>query len=185
MNPPQAAGCALILFGLTEFLLRRGATAKSLKHTTADHGTTPLIFGSYAVVAGILFIRNLPGNVLPPAAAWTGVALAFAGLVVRWWAMIVLGQFYTRTLTTTPGQRVVTRGPYRWVRHPGYLGSLLTWVGAAAASGNLVIVVLVTAVLVFAYARRIAAEEAMLVEALGADYVAYQNRTRRLVPLLF
>jgi protein-S-isoprenylcysteine O-methyltransferase Ste14 len=40
-------------------------------------------------------------------------------------------------------------------------------------------------VLVFAYARRIAAEETVLVEALGADYVAYQNRTRRLVPLLF
>jgi protein-S-isoprenylcysteine O-methyltransferase Ste14 len=185
MTPTQAAGLALILFGLTEFFLRRGATAKSLKHTAADHGTTPLIFGSYAVVAGLLFVRHLPGDVLPPVAAWIGAGLAFAGLVVRWWAMIVLGQFYTRTLTTTPAQRVVTRGPYRWVRHPGYLGSLLTWVGAAAASGNLLIMILVTAVLIFAYARRIAAEETMLVEALGADYVAYQKRTRRLVPLLF
>jgi|SRR5579859_5812666 len=185
MNPPQAAGFALILFGLTEFFLRRGATAKSLKHTAADHGTTPLIFGSYAVVVGILFVRNLPGGVLPPVAAWTGAAMAFAGLAFRWWAMVVLGQFYTRTLTTTPDQRVVTRGPYRWVRHPGYLGSLLTWVGTAAASGNVIVVALVTAMLLFAYARRIAAEETMLVEALGADYVAYQKRTRRLVPLLF
>ena len=99
--------------------------------------------------------------------------------------MIVLGRFYTRTLTATSDQHVVARGPYRWVRHPGYLGSLLTWVGAAAATRNVLVVVLVLAVLLLAYARRMAAEEAMLVQSLGEAYVAYQRRSWRLVPFLF
>jgi protein-S-isoprenylcysteine O-methyltransferase len=117
--------------------------------------------------------------------AWAGAALAFAGLGLRWWAMLVLGRFYTRTLTTTPEQPVVTRGPYRWVRHPGYLGSLLTWLGGAAASGNVLVVALALALLLWAYARRIVAEEAMLVESQGAAYADYQRQTWRLVPFLF
>jgi len=40
MSPPQAAGIALLAFGVTEFTLRRGETAKSLKTTAADRGTT-------------------------------------------------------------------------------------------------------------------------------------------------
>jgi protein-S-isoprenylcysteine O-methyltransferase len=175
----------LIAFGLTEVFLRQGATARSLKTTAADQGTTPLIFGSYAVVVALLLFPRLPGAVLPCAMAWTGAGVALCGLLLRWWAMIVLGRFYTRTLTTTAGQRVVTGGPYRWVRHPGYLGSLLTWLGGAAASSNLLVFILVLAVLLWAYTRRIVAEEAMLAESLGAAYTQYQQKSWQLVPFLF
>jgi protein-S-isoprenylcysteine O-methyltransferase Ste14 len=185
MNPPQVAGAALIAFGLTEFLLRRGATAKSVKATAADKGTTPLIFATYAAVVCLLFFPKVPGAILSLAIAWVGVALAFSGLLLRWWAMMVLGRFYTRTLTTTSDQTVVTQGPYRWIRHPGYLGSLMTWTGAAAASRNLIVVVLVVALLLWTYTRRIRAEEAMLNHSLGDAYVSYQQKSWRLLPFVF
>ena len=184
-NAPQAASLPLIAFGLTEFFLRRGATARSLKPTDSDRGTTPLIFGCYALVVDLLFAPNLPGTFFPAAAAWIGVGVAFAGLGLRWWAMAILGRFYTRTLTTTADQNVIVHGPYRWIRHPGYLGSLLTWVGAAAASRNVLVVILVMVVLVLVYARRIAAEEAMLAEKLGKDHLDYQRRSWRLLPFLY
>lgn len=184
MNPQQIAGSALIAFALTEFFLRRGATAKSLKRTATDKGTTPLIFGCYFVVAGLLFFPRLPGAVLPAPVAWIGAGLAVAGLALRWWAMTVLGRFYTRTLTTSPDQTAVTRGPYRLIRHPGYTGSLLTWAGGAAASHNLPVLILVLAILGWAYARRIRAEEAMLVDSLGTAYIDYQQKSWRLVPFL-
>jgi phosphonate transport system substrate-binding protein len=66
-------------------------------------------------------------------AAWAGVVLAAAGLVLRAWGMRTLGEAYSRTLRTTTAQRLVTTGPYRWVRHPGYLGSVSVWVGASLA----------------------------------------------------
>jgi len=62
---------------------------------------------------------------------------------------------------------------------------LLTWAGAAAAQGQLLLLTIVLLVLAGAYAWRIAAEEAMLVAELGPTYAAYQQRTWRLVPLIF
>src|SRR3954447_13592010 len=97
MNAAQAATLPLIAFGITEFVLRRGDTAKTLKTTAADRGTTALIFGCYAIVVCVLFIPKMPGIVLRPYVAWTEVTIAVAGLRVRWWAMLVLGRFYTRT----------------------------------------------------------------------------------------
>jgi protein-S-isoprenylcysteine O-methyltransferase Ste14 len=185
MNPAQSAGIALALFGVTEFVLRSGQTAKSLKTTTADQKTTPLIFACYAVVLALLVYPWRVGRVLPASAAWLGVVLAFVGLFLRWWAMVVLGRFYTRTLITTETQTVVRRGPYRLVRHPGYAGSLLTWIGAAAASGNALLLVVVAIVLWLVYMRRIAAEEEMLLQSLGVSYAKYRKESWRLVPFVF
>ena len=67
---------------------------------------------------------------------------------------------------------------------PG-LGSMLVWMGAAATSANLLSVLAVTALLAVAYAYRIRTEERMLIEALGAPYVEYRRRSRRLVPFVF
>jgi protein-S-isoprenylcysteine O-methyltransferase Ste14 len=185
MNPAQAAGIALALFGLTEFVLRSGQTAKSLKTTSTDQKTTPLIFTCYALVVALLAYPWRAGRVLPASIAWFGVMLAYTGLFLRWWAMLVLGRFYTRTLITTETQTVVRRGPYRLVRHPGYAGSLLTWIGAAAASGNALLLAIVAIVLSLVYMRRIAAEETMLMEALGASYATYRKESWRLVPFVF
>jgi len=90
MNPPQVARVALALFGLTEFVLRSGDTAKSLKTTRADQKTTPLIFACYALVVALLIYPWRVGRVLPASIAWLGVAVSFAGLLLRCWAMLVL-----------------------------------------------------------------------------------------------
>jgi protein-S-isoprenylcysteine O-methyltransferase Ste14 len=185
MNAAQAASFPLIAFGITEFVLRQGSTAKTLKTTATDRGTTALIFACYVIVVCVLCIPRLPGIALPQQVGWIGIGVAVAGLLLRWWAMLVLGRFYTRTLITTSDQNVVTRGPYRCIRHPGYLGSLMTWVGAAAASRNLVVVLVVAALLLVAYWRRISAEEVMLTERLGKPYADYWQRSWRLVPFVF
>ena len=80
MDATQAAGLCLIAFVLSEVFLRRGATAKSLKPTRTDRGTTLLLSACYMAVVGILFFPNLPGTVLPTAVAWVGVGAACAGL---------------------------------------------------------------------------------------------------------
>src|SRR5439155_16939127 len=98
MNAAQAASLPLIAFGIAEFVLRRGDTAKTLKTTAADRGTTAMIFVCYALVVAVLCIPKLPGIGLPAAVGWIGIGVAVAGLTLRWWAMLILGRFYTRTL---------------------------------------------------------------------------------------
>jgi protein-S-isoprenylcysteine O-methyltransferase Ste14 len=92
-----------------------------------------------------------------------------------------LGSFYSRTLRVEDAQHVVDTGPYRWVRHPGYAGSLLVWLGFALASRSVPAVVLVTGLFSAVYRRRIVAEEMLLRRDLSG-YVTYTERTKRLVP---
>lgn len=98
--------------------------------------------------------------------------------------MRTLGRSYTRTLRTEDAQHVVDTGPYAVVRHPGYAGSLLIWMGFALTSRSVPVVAGVAALLGTAYQRRITAEEALLRRDLPA-YATYSERTKKLIPLLW
>ncbi len=65
--------------------------------------------------------------------SWLGLVIMLLGLGLRVWSMRVLGAYYSRTLRVTDTQVIVTQGPYRIVRHPGYLGTILLWVGSGRA----------------------------------------------------
>jgi protein-S-isoprenylcysteine O-methyltransferase len=71
------------------------------------------------------------------------------------------------------------------VRHPGYSGSLLIWVGYALGLGNWIAAALTFAVLGAVYLWRVNAEESLLVDSLGPQYADYQRHTKRLVPYLY
>lgn len=96
-----------------------------------------------------------------------------------------LAASYTRTLRVGARQRLVVAGPYRLIRHPGYLGTLLLWLGAALTTGNGLTAATMAVALGRAYRTRMAAEEAMLGEAFADDYQFYAARTRRLVPFVY
>jgi protein-S-isoprenylcysteine O-methyltransferase Ste14 len=182
-----AAGYAgLAGFFALEVALRHRGDAASLAATDDDRGTTALIIATYALAAELpLVARRLPGRPLPRPATAIGLAAQAAGTAIRAWSMHTLGASYTRTLRTEGGvQPVVDSGPYRWVRHPGYAGSLLIWTGFATSTRSAPVVALTTALLGIAYARRITAEEQLLRRDLPG-YAAYCARTRRLVPLLW
>jgi protein-S-isoprenylcysteine O-methyltransferase Ste14 len=112
-----------------------------------------------------------------------GLALMLLGIVLRWYAISVLGSSFTVTVGTRAEQRVVDRGPYRLVRHPSYTGSLLTILGVLLCCLNLVSL---AALLLAAagYAYRIRVEEQALAQGLGDAYRAYMRRTKRLLPFL-
>jgi protein-S-isoprenylcysteine O-methyltransferase Ste14 len=106
------------------------------------------------------------------------------GLVLRGWATRVLGASYTQMLRVAADQQVVQQGPYQVIRHPGYLGTLLVWLGAAVALADWAIVSVVSIVMLHAYRKRMEAEERMLLDTFGDEYRTYTSRTRRLVPFL-
>jgi protein-S-isoprenylcysteine O-methyltransferase Ste14 len=144
-----------------------------------------MIVAAYAAaVAFAPVLRRTPSPRLPRVAAPLGVGLEAFGLGLRAWSMGTLGRSYTRTLRVEDAQRVVDSGPYAWVRHPGYAGSLLVWTGFALTSRSVPVVVAVGALLGIAYQRRIVAEEALLRRELSG-YDPYLARTKRLIPLVW
>jgi protein-S-isoprenylcysteine O-methyltransferase len=96
--------------------------------------------------------------------------------------MRTLGSSYTRTLRTASDQGLVTGGPYRWVRHPGYAGSIAVWVGAALAFHSWLAAVIAAVLMLLAYGWRIRSEERMLVDHFGDAYRDYATQTSRLIP---
>lgn len=116
---------------------------------------------------------------------WAGIVLMFAGVGFRWYAIRVLGRFFSRDVATRADQTVVDKGPYRLVRHPSYSGGLLTVLGLGLALGNWVSLLVLLAASLVGYAYRVHVEERALCDALGAPYREYMKRTRRFVPYLW
>ncbi|HEX5502691.1 MAG TPA: isoprenylcysteine carboxylmethyltransferase family protein [Thermomicrobiales bacterium] len=178
----------LSLFLVVEGRLRRGEEAKSLEAGAADQGTTRLIGAAHGVAGlGVPLLALLPAGraARRPAVQLAGLGVMAGGLLLKVWAMLTLGRYYTRTLRVAGDQPLVDTGPYRLVRHPGYLAAIAMWVGFGLALAGRLGALAAGAAMAAAYGRRIAAEEAMLREALGEPYRAYARRTWRLVPPLY
>jgi protein-S-isoprenylcysteine O-methyltransferase Ste14 len=175
------------VFFAMERRLREGDEARSFHAGASDRGTTRLIgaaSGSALVVGGLapLLSHRGWGHLADSRLPTLGLGLMGLGLALKAWAMRTLGRFYTRTLRAASDQPVIDAGPYRLVRHPGYLGALLLWLGFGLAVRNWLATLSVALALAPAYLRRIHSEESLLVETLGEPYAAYRRRTWRLLP---
>jgi protein-S-isoprenylcysteine O-methyltransferase len=190
----MAVVVAFVLLGgflVLQRVLRRGEQARSLQPSAADRGSTQLLgaafgLGLLALAAGpALNAYGIADMRLGPAVGWVGVAVMAAGLALRLWSQAVLGRYYTSTLRHAADQPVLASGPYRLLRHPGYGGLLLAWLGAGLATANWAVALAIAVLMVVAYSYRIAAEEAMLLGAFGDRYRAYMARTWRLIPYVY
>jgi protein-S-isoprenylcysteine O-methyltransferase Ste14 len=115
----------------------------------------------------------------------TGIGLMVAGVGLRWYAVRVLGRYFTTTVFIQSGQKVVEKGPYRYVRHPSYTGVLITLLGVGLALSNWASLAAIILIPLIGFGYRIAVEERALQEGLGRPYVDYMKRTRRLLPWIF
>jgi protein-S-isoprenylcysteine O-methyltransferase Ste14 len=179
-------------FFVLEARLRQGQEAKSREATETDRRSTQWVGGEFGlslvpiVVAPILNALHV-GQISwhSRLLGWGGVTIMTIGLALRVWAAGVLGRFYTRTLRTVEQQRIVRCGPYRMVRHPGYLGVMLMWVGAGLAVLNWITLAVIVVATVSAYIHSVQAEEAMLAQAFEEEFIAYRAKTWKLIPFIY
>ena len=72
----------------------------------------------------------------PPATVLLAGAGVFAAAkILKWWAILSLGPFWTFRVIVVPGAPLTVKGPYRWLRHPNYVGVMGELAGFAAAAG--------------------------------------------------
>jgi protein-S-isoprenylcysteine O-methyltransferase Ste14 len=118
---------------------------------------------------------------LPRVCGPLGLGVGIAAVGLRVWSMRALRGHYARGLRVVEGQPVVRSGPYRVVRHPGYLSALLAWLGGALSTRNAVPVAFIAVTVGTAYRHRMDAEDALLLRDLPG-YAEYAATTGRLVP---
>ena len=134
------------------------------------------------IVAGLDVGRFHWSDTVPLGLQILGLAGASAALGLVWWATWV-NTFFSRTvrIQRDRGQRVVTSGPYQYVRHPGYAANILVWPGTALALGSWRAMLPVVGI-ILVYIVRTVLEDRTLCEELPG-YTEYAEHVRyRLLP---
>lgn len=108
-----------------------------------------------------------------------GLILTSVGYFIFIWSVAVRGK-YAVSWAMPKNQRLVTWGPYRYVRHPSYLGYFLMFFGFFFLWPNLF--TLFPLVAIPGYFRVTFEEERLLVRRFGDEYVEYQRKTGRFIP---
>ena len=139
--------------------------------------------GGAFVLAGVVTGAAIAGARGPVFVA--GVVVMAGGIVLRQWAVALLGRYFTVDVRVHAGQRIVEEGPYRWMRHPSYSGLLVTLTGLGLALGNWAALAVVVVVPSVGLVVRIHAEEQALMAGLGEPYRRFAATRKRLVPGLW
>jgi protein-S-isoprenylcysteine O-methyltransferase Ste14 len=140
-----------------------------------------------SIAAGVFVAQNFRAAALADGRmfAVAGVVLFVTGLLLRWWAIITLGRFFTVDVTIEKDHELVEQGPFRMLRHPSYTGVLLAFVGFALSLRNWAALLVILLPIGAAFIHRMNVEEDALSRALGRRYADYMKRTKRLVPFVY
>jgi protein-S-isoprenylcysteine O-methyltransferase Ste14 len=177
----------LLAFFLPEAFIRKSRNAKNSGKTKDDKKSTFLVamaLSSVLILSEILNLLRL-GRFRNAWISIAGLALMVTGLVIRSWSMLTLQKFYTRTLHVQEQQQLIKKGPYKHIRHPGYLGTILTWEAAGLAMQNFMVLIVAVVLISSAYIYRIQQEEKMLLRKFGDDFLSYKKHSWRLIPFIW
>lgn len=110
-----------------------------------------------------------------------GMAVGLAGLILLRWSWVHLeGESFPEGISLPSGMHL--SGPYRWIRHPVYAATLLTYIGAGLVGSNWVLTFIPPLLHLAAMLRQIPREEELLQEAVGPRDVSYMQRTGMIFP---
>jgi len=112
-----------------------------------------------------------------------GVLFFVVGYGLRIYAIRHLKSAFSVVLRVEKDQKLVRSGPYKYIRHPSYTGSLLASIGFAIASGLPLAIVLVALSVLFLQLKRIYSEEAILTTHFP-EYLQYREQTKMLIPFV-
>ncbi|MFH1227430.1 MAG: isoprenylcysteine carboxylmethyltransferase family protein [Planctomycetota bacterium] len=128
-----------------------------------------------AWVRRVILLLVLLFGFITPLSLCIGIGLILLGMCWHFWAIGALVR----------NKQLTKWGPYRFVRHPFYLGNLVIDLGICAAGANPFIFVAYAVFFFFAYYLRMKKEEVYLTELFPDEYPEYMNKVPRFIPLWF
>lgn len=107
-----------------------------------------------------------------------GLILVVVGLLIRAAAMLTAGSAFTHLIAhkKTSDHRLITRGIYGWMRHPGYLGWLIWVTSSQLVLGNILSTITFFVISIHFFKERIEYEERLLIGFFGDEYRQYRTR---------
>jgi protein-S-isoprenylcysteine O-methyltransferase Ste14 len=192
---PAAAGlflatCLIWLVPETAGMVRQMGKVSRREDLIQDRGSLAILLGLQWTGLALNFLLAW---LLPQAAIhWQRTGLYFLGLIaillgvaLRWYAIGVLGRYFTRDVVVSNDQQVIQHGPYRHIRHPAYSGTFLTMLGVGLVMTNWASLIALLLCVFLGHIYRVSIEEKFLIRTIGQPYIEYMRRTKRFIPWVF
>ncbi|MCL4244835.1 MAG: hypothetical protein KJ002_06865 [Candidatus Dadabacteria bacterium] len=94
---------------------------------------------------------------------WLPLVIVFVmAQLLRYWAIRSLGKFWNTRILIVPGEKLVTKGPYRYLRHPNYVSVVIEIAVIPLLFSCYITAAVFTALNLLALRRRIRIEESAL-----------------------
>ncbi len=176
------------LYGFFEVFLNLRQRNKNRATATSDKGSLWLLYGLITVGYALSFAigATKTGRIYP----WNtffaiGMTLFAIGFMVRIYSILTLKQYFTYSVAKVENHKIIDTGLYSFIRHPGYLGQLIIFVGISISISNWLSIVLMMIPVTVGYLYRIKVEEKFMTDQFGEDYQKYQERTKKIIPMLY
>ena len=176
------------LYVFFEILMSRIGRRNKTIEKSSDKGSIWVLI--IAIFIGYTISSRLAASSTGRLAPWNtyfaiGSVLILIGLYIRISSILALKQQFTYTVTKMENHELIVTGWYRYIRHPGYLGQLIIFLGIATAMSNWLSVAGMMLPVLAGFIYRIRVEEKFMREQMGQKYLDYQKRTSRLIPKIY
>lgn len=173
---------------LSEILLNRIYKTKKNKEKDWDKGLLLVIWITIiiSITLGVLATNYIDAPISKSNLInYTGLFLIIFGIIIRLTAIRTLGKFFTVNLNLSEDHRLIKIGLYKFIRHPSYFGSLLSFFGFGFSLNNWVSLMVIFIPVFVAFIYRINIEEKLMFDQFGNDYEKYKKDTKKLIPYIF
>jgi protein-S-isoprenylcysteine O-methyltransferase Ste14 len=114
----------------------------------------------------------------------SALVISFLGFILMNWSVMVLGRQFSVDVTIQDDHKLVTNGPYKYIRHPRYLGIIVFFTGVSLVFLSQFSMIL-TLVLLLVLLWRIKDEEDLMRREFKKNWEEYKKRTYSLIPFVF
>jgi protein-S-isoprenylcysteine O-methyltransferase Ste14 len=173
---------------ISEILLNRFLRSGNYGKNNQDKGSIGIIWITTGIAnsLGIIFAIFIKSSISRTAfIPYLGLSLIVFGMIFRFISIITLGKFFTVDVTIRHDHKLKKDGVYRFIRHPSYLGSILSFIGFGLSLNNWLSLLIISIPVTLAMIYRIKIEEKLLIEQFGIEYLDYMKITYRLIPLIY
>lgn len=176
----------LFTIGFLSSILQPNYNIIKDKSKTIDKGTEiQIIWSVYItqlfVVVEAAYLR-FPYSVKWDTFTTVSLAIIILGLMLRTWAIYTLGNYFTMHLSIQNEHKIIRSGPYKYMRHPSYLGAFFIYFGTTIFLHAWFSLIVAVILLPVAWLRRIHYEEKLLIEKFGGEYKSYCKSVKRIIP---
>ena len=129
---------------------------------------------------GYAFLALNTGDAL----RYAGLILLIPGFVLMQMAEKYLDKQFSIEVTLQKDHKLIQSGPYKFIRHPRYLGILSFFLGISLTFRSL-LGILLTLALAGVLVWRVFKEDALMKQEFGSEWEMYAKRSWRIIPFIF